>query len=211
MRAVTVILRVSCSCDTRVPFVTAFIRAVSRAGILFTTWPTMTLSDLEPLDPTTVAHVLSNPPFVTISGVINVRDLGSLPSTSNSGQITRPRYLFRGAELSSITEQGLGCTVPLIDSTAHNQPGKAELRELGITTVFDLRSDTEIQKYDSPQPRIEGVEILHIPVFRKDDYSPETMAKYVRAPHPDHRATHPRAHSQYLISPDAIDCTLAGR
>ena len=54
------------------------------------------------------------------------------------------------------------------------------MRALGITRVFDLRSDTEIEKYGAPLPVIEGVEILHTPVFRKDDYSPEVMAKYVR-------------------------------
>ena len=58
--------------------------------------------------------------------------------------------------------------------------GKAELKALGITTIFDLRSDTEIQKYKSPLPSIEGVEILRTPVFRTEDYSPEMMAKYVR-------------------------------
>jgi hypothetical protein len=54
------------------------------------------------------------------------------------------------------------------------------MRALGITRVFDLRSDTEIEKYGAPLPVIEGVEILHTPVFQKDDYSPEVMAKYVR-------------------------------
>jgi hypothetical protein len=56
-------------------------------------------------------------------------------------------------------------------------PGKAEIKSLGITTVFDLRSDTEIAKYNSPLPTIEDVEIIHVPVFKKEDYSPEMMAK----------------------------------
>ena len=54
------------------------------------------------------------------------------------------------------------------------------MKALGITKVFDLRSDTEIQKYKSPLPNIEGVEVLRTPVFRTEDYSPEMMAKYVR-------------------------------
>jgi hypothetical protein len=29
-------------------------------------------------------------------------------------------------------------------------------------------------------PTIDGVEILHTPVFKTEDYSPEMMAKYVR-------------------------------
>lgn len=63
--------------------------------------------DLEPLDPAYVADVLSNPPFVTIDGVINVRDLGSYPSTSHPGHTTKPNYLYRSAELSRITKEGL--------------------------------------------------------------------------------------------------------
>ncbi len=69
-------------------------------------------ADLEPLDPTYVADILANPPFVQISGVINVRDLGSYSSASNPGKITRPRLLFRSAELSGVTEEGVYLTTP---------------------------------------------------------------------------------------------------
>ncbi len=55
--------------------------------------------------------------------------------------------------------------------------GKARLKSLGVTKVFDLRSDTEIEKYNSPLPEIEGIEVLRTPVFQKEDYSPEMMAK----------------------------------
>ncbi|KAJ7682717.1 protein-tyrosine phosphatase-like protein [Mycena polygramma] len=118
------------------------------------------MDDLEPLDLGYVQDRLSRPPFVPIAGVINVRDLGGLPSQVYPNQVTRPRYLYRSAELSGITEEG-----------------KAQFKELGISQVFDLRSDTEIAKYNSPLPEIEGVSISHVPVFKKDDYSPEMMAK----------------------------------
>lgn len=51
------------------------------------------------------------------------------------------------------------------------------MRELGIKKVFDLRSDVEMKKYNTPVPTIEGVEILHVPVFAAEDYSPEVMAR----------------------------------
>jgi len=54
------------------------------------------------------------------------------------------------------------------------------MKQLGITKVFDLRSDTEIRKYNTPMPEIDGVQVIHIPVFQTADYSPEMMAKYVR-------------------------------
>lgn len=55
-----------------------------------------------------------------------------------------------------------------------------QLKELGITTIYDLRSETEMHRYETPIPTIEGVEIVHIPVFKTEDYSPEAMAKCVR-------------------------------
>ncbi|KAF9455935.1 protein-tyrosine phosphatase-like protein [Collybia nuda] len=121
------------------------------------------MNDLEPLDPAYVADVLSRPPFVTISGVINVRDLGSYPSTLYQGKSTKPAFLFRSAELSGITGEG-----------------KSQIQALGISKVFDLRSDTEIHKFNSPLPEIDNVEIIRAPVFQTEDYSPEMMAKRYR-------------------------------
>ncbi|KAJ7044685.1 protein-tyrosine phosphatase-like protein [Mycena alexandri] len=118
------------------------------------------MDDLEPLDPAFVQDQLSRAPFVSIPGVINVRDLGGLPSHLYPNLITKPGFLFRSAELSGITVEG-----------------KLRVKELGITEVYDLRSDTEIAKYNSPLPHIEGVNISHVPVFKKEDYSPEMMAK----------------------------------
>ncbi|KAJ7774097.1 protein-tyrosine phosphatase-like protein [Mycena olivaceomarginata] len=115
---------------------------------------------LEPLDPQFVQDQLSRHPFVAVAGVINVRDLGGLPSRLYPNLATKPGYLYRSAELSGITDQG-----------------KVQFKELGISQVFDLRSDTEIAKYNTPGPEIDGVQISHVPVFEKEDYSPEMMAK----------------------------------
>ncbi|KAJ6583775.1 protein-tyrosine phosphatase-like protein [Mycena sp. CBHHK59/15] len=118
------------------------------------------MDDLEPLDPVFVEDHLSRPPFCTIRGVINVRDLGGLPSHLYPDLVTKPRLLYRSAELAGITEEG-----------------KIQLKQLGISQIFDLRSDTEIEKYNTPLPVIEGATITHVPVFKKEDYSPEMMAK----------------------------------
>jgi protein tyrosine/serine phosphatase len=55
--------------------------------------------------------------------------------------------------------------------------GRAQLRDINITTIYDLRSDTEVTKYNTPPPVIEGVEVIHVPVFKTEDYSPEVMAR----------------------------------
>ncbi|KAI9068474.1 hypothetical protein FKP32DRAFT_1663747 [Trametes sanguinea] len=117
------------------------------------------MDQLDPLDPGYVAEQLSKPPFVNISGVVNVRDLGSYP-TSYPGLVTRPGLAYRSGEISHIKPEGM-----------------QQLRELGITTIYDLRSETEMHRYETPIPSIEGVEIVHIPVFKTEDYSPEAMAK----------------------------------
>jgi hypothetical protein len=134
------------------------------------------MNELEPLDPSYVAETLSRPPFVTIQGVVNVRDLGNLPSTYRPGEITRSNCVFRSAELSSITDEGVyferhDCLL------SYRTEGKARLKGMGITTVFDLRSDIEMLKYNAPIPVIDGVSILRAPIFKEEDYSPETMAK----------------------------------
>ena len=46
--------------------------------------------------------------------------------------------------------------------------------------MYDLRSDTEIEKYQTHSPNIEGVDVIRTPVFSLEDYSPEMMAKWVR-------------------------------
>ncbi|TFY60047.1 hypothetical protein EVG20_g7568 [Dentipellis fragilis] len=61
--------------------------------------------ELDPIDPDHVAHVLSHPPFVSIPGVHNVRDLGAHP-TSTPAESTRPGFMFRSGEISGITPDG---------------------------------------------------------------------------------------------------------
>ncbi|KAG6335887.1 hypothetical protein ID866_3196 [Astraeus odoratus] len=114
---------------------------------------------MEPLDPAHVAEVLSNPPFISIPGVSNVRDLGSYP-IATSNVITKPGYAYRAAEVSNITEEGA-----------------EKMTALRITTIFDLRSDPEMKKYSTPIPTIEGVEIIRAQVFKNEDYSPESISK----------------------------------
>ncbi|KAJ7498592.1 protein-tyrosine phosphatase-like protein [Mycena latifolia] len=134
------------------------------------------MDDLEALDPSFVQDQLSRLPFVTISGVINVRDLGGLASQLYPNLETKRRFIYRSAELSGITEEGgLSNILPIFSS--QDRSGKVQLKQLGISQVFDLRSDTEIAKYNTPLPDIEGVSISHVPVFQTEDYSPEMMAK----------------------------------
>ena len=65
----------------------------------------MSSDEFAPLDPQFVRERLSKPPFVSIPGVDNVRDLGSYP-TEYPGMMTKPHVLYRAAEISHITDEG---------------------------------------------------------------------------------------------------------
>ncbi|KZT35550.1 hypothetical protein SISSUDRAFT_160575 [Sistotremastrum suecicum HHB10207 ss-3] len=98
------------------------------------------------------------PPFVVVDGVSNIRDLGGYPLPH--GNVSKKHVAFRSAEVSSITEKG-----------------KEQLRRLGVSVVYDLRSDLELAKFNAPLPDIPGVEVTRVPVFKSEDYSPDSLAK----------------------------------
>ncbi|KAH7021957.1 tyrosine phosphatase [Ilyonectria destructans] len=86
------------------------------------------------------ATILSNPPFLRVSGTFNTRDLGRVP-----GSPIRPGYAFRSGMLE--------CSV------ANNLAALAQ--EHGIKWVFDLRSETE--QIRSPDPDIMGTRKVWVP------------------------------------------------
>jgi len=90
-----------------------------------------------------------------IEGVSNFRDLGGWQTVH--GEYVKPDRIYRCADLSNISDNG-----------------RRAVRQLKIKKVYDLRSIPEINK--NGIGRIEGVEWIHVPVFREEDYSPEKMA-----------------------------------
>jgi hypothetical protein len=69
------------------------------------------MSELVPLDSDLLADVLSKPPFVTIDGVCNLRDLGMIP-VANGEHVTRSGFMYRSGELSGVTEHGVPSFLP---------------------------------------------------------------------------------------------------
>lgn len=72
----------------------------------------------DPLDEDYVNAVLRRPPFVTIDGVLNIRDLGSL-QTADPTLITKPSLMYRSGEVSGITEEGTSLITPTIRTETH--------------------------------------------------------------------------------------------
>jgi len=105
---------------------------------------------------------LPSPPFVHVRGLPNLRDLGGYPTSSS--QSIRRGLIFRSAAPSN--------TIP--------PSGFETVKELGITHIYDVRSETEIEKSEKAGKggviEFEGVKRVFAPVFRKEDYSPENLA-----------------------------------
>ena len=107
---------------------------------------------------------LPSPPFVDIPGLRNFRDLGGYPVAGEPGKVVKRNLVFRASEPSKITDEGI-----------------SKLNALGITHVYDLRSEVEIQRdADAAGRRVkewEGAKRVFVPVFRDHDYSPEAIAQ----------------------------------
>ncbi|MCJ1298463.1 hypothetical protein MMC08_001253 [Hypocenomyce scalaris] len=104
---------------------------------------------------------LPSPPFIVVEGIHNFRDLGGHPVSTSPSKAVRRQLIFRCAEPSQITPNGI-----------------QTLRSLGVTTFFDLRSGPELEKMKARAPviDIEGIDRVFVPVFADEDYSPEQIA-----------------------------------
>ncbi|WP_294469866.1 tyrosine-protein phosphatase [uncultured Bacteroides sp.] len=82
---------------------------------------------------------------VNIPGIQNFRDLGGYKST-DSGKTVRFGMIYRSAQIDSIPR----CS-------------RRELKNMGIRTIIDLRSESERQNY--PQLNNQEFNIIHIPIL----------------------------------------------
>jgi hypothetical protein len=101
------------------------------------------------------------PPFVTIPGLANLRDIGGWPIVDHDGKpisTVRKRVLYRGPNPAPITAAG-----------------QAKLVELGITTVFDLRSKPQIEKAGGAK-ELDGIQRRWRPIFSPANSSLERAA-----------------------------------
>lgn len=83
--------------------------------------------------------------LVELEGCCNFRDLGGYPTSD--GRRTRWRRLFRADGLTQLTE-----------------PDLAVLRELGVRSVIDLRTELEVEARGRFQADAGGIEYHHLPL-----------------------------------------------
>jgi protein-tyrosine phosphatase len=100
--------------------------------------------------------VLSRPSSaLAIEGLINLRDLGGLPTAS--GTPTLPGRLLRSESPHKLSEQGLRAFL-----------------DLGVGAVVDLRTRSE--REHRPSPLVEaGVHTVHAPIFTDEDEYPDHL------------------------------------
>ena len=106
---------------------------------------------------------LPSPPFITVAGIPNFRDLGGYPVASPANHSIRREVIYRCAEPSQVTKDGI-----------------STMQRLGITHIYDLRSNNEIERAEAAGRggvvEWEGCERVFAPVFTDKDYSPQNLA-----------------------------------
>jgi len=107
--------------------------------------PSLSSSDLDvlletdmnvPLDPSVVQTILSHPPFITLPGALNIRDLGLLPNSPIA-----PGLIYRSGAIHAVSPTALS--------------------NLGIKMILDLRSEREVKAH--PDPVVDGVQNVWMP------------------------------------------------
>ncbi|KIY63706.1 hypothetical protein CYLTODRAFT_432849 [Cylindrobasidium torrendii FP15055 ss-10] len=112
----------------------------------------------DPASASPSSSILDAPPFVHVSGVINIRQLGGY-ATKQPGTITKTNAIFRSGELTHITQEG-----------------KEELRALGVKRVFDMRAPAEVKQLEGATPEVDGVVFEAVPTSLKG-FDPVSLAE----------------------------------
>lgn len=108
------------------------------------------------------------PPFVQVEGISNFRSIGGYPIVSpfpSRKRSARHDFIYRSADPCYITPAG-----------------RTKILSLGITTVYDLRSQPEVEKQIAKEPSAaapiaDGVARRFVPVFAHQDWSPQAIAE----------------------------------
>ncbi len=109
-------------------------------------------------------------PFIDVDGVFNFRDIGGYGPSKDPLCSVRRCYVFRCANPGKVTAVGA-----------------QQIRELGITKIFDLRSPIEIERTKdyAPIAEIACVERVSVPVFLESEYpahqSVKNLGNYISA------------------------------
>lgn len=102
----------------------------------------------KPIDSEIVQSILSSPPFISLPGLFNARDL-----SDDTLSEVRSNYIYRSGSLESLTATG----------------GQAFI-SLDIAHIFDLRSERE--RKSAPEPDLPGISFSWHPSTYDDPTNP---------------------------------------
>ncbi|HET7397305.1 MAG TPA: tyrosine-protein phosphatase [Intrasporangium sp.] len=153
---------------------------------------------------------MHQPNWIELAGVVNMRDLGGLPTAS--GAAVRPRRLLRSDNLQDLSPSSV-----------------TELLETyGVTDVVDLRTHVEVAKEgDGPLRAVPHLRFHHLTLYREDstqtgipaaeralpweadERRAATGAQRPRGRHPGHDAFWSDHYLSYLVArPDSVVAAL---
>jgi protein tyrosine/serine phosphatase len=137
------------------------------------------------------------PPFVYVPNLANLRDAGGLTIT-DSNSVVKRKHLYRSADPSLCSEEEI----------------KFLHEELGIEHIFDLRSRPEFEKqgtkvvaafagriatYNMGGDGGKKIQRYWTPVFKTEDYSPESIALRFRDYGAEDEMGFVRAYTEILL------------
>ncbi|KAF9262667.1 hypothetical protein L218DRAFT_960147 [Marasmius fiardii PR-910] len=127
---------------------------------------------------------LSEPPFVSIEGLYNVRAVGGYSLSSEPRSVVKPAILYRSGDPSRITEKG-----------------KEQLLSLGIRHIFDFRHDSEIAGYGFKILEIPNVHVVQAPVSQLKAFDPATLTQLMSQFETNEIQTFIRIYTEILEAP----------
>lgn len=129
--------------------------------------------------------LFTQPPWKLVPGIFNFRDLGGYPIKGSTDSVFPPllsrsypcshhgstlihcvqvkrNFIYRSAEPSRVTEDGMAILVS----------------KLNVTATYDLRSKPELKSLEATCPVIDipGITRHFVPVFEDQDLSPEQVS-----------------------------------
>jgi protein tyrosine/serine phosphatase len=149
------------------------------------------------------------PSWIDLTGVVNMRDLGGLPTAS--GELTKPGRLIRSDNLQDLAPESVS----------------ALLNGYGLTDVIDLRTHVEVAK-EGPGPLIATAVVHHhFTLYREDSTETgipaaerelpwekdEEAAAFLCGQHEEHHPSHDEFWSDHYLSylvtrPDSVVSAL---
>lgn len=108
----------------------------------------------------------SENPFIDVEGIYNFRDIGGYTIDQDPLYSVRRGFIFRCANTGKVKPNGMD-----------------KIRDLGVTTIFDLRSTSEIERTQdfAPTTAVPGVKRVHVSLFDGEyptQQTVESLKKY---------------------------------